>query len=928
MSKYPTDEAAERAYKKFERSEFVSKHAEKLLMESDARWQFALEGAGDGVWDWNVVTNEVFFSRNWKEMLGFEEHEIGNTIDEWEKRVHPEDLERVHSDINRHFSGQDPVYINKHRMLCKNGKYKWILDRGKVISRTPEGKPLRVIGTHADITDRMRVEEKLNSSLSLLEATLESTADGILVADGHGKMVRFNKKFAEIWKLPIDILVSGDDNAALNFVLAQLKDPEAFLSKVRELYISPEASSFDVLEFTDGRIFERYSQPQRIRSRVIGRVWSFRDVTERKRIEKALRESERKYRLIAENTADLISILDMNLHFTYVSPASMRIRGFTVEEAIAQPLEQVLTPESMRFVLAAFEEEMLLEADETANPDRTRILELEEYKKDGSTVWMEVSLSYLRDKEGRPVEILAVSRDITDRKRTEVALRESEEKFRLTYNSSPDAVNINRLDDGLYVDVNEGFTRATGYTREEVVGRTSLELNIWHDPADRQKLEQGLREKGYYENLEAQFRKRDGGLITALMSARVILLKGVPHIMSITRDISESKLVATKLQQAQKFEAIGTLAGGIAHDFNNLLMGIQGRVSLMSLDLEASHPHQEQIRAIEEYIRSATSLTQQLLGFARGGKYTVNPVDMNELVQDSSAMFSRTKKEIRIHTKCQASPLVVEADRGQIEQVLLNMYINAWQAMPSVGGELYLETDIVMLDEAHCKTHQTTPGLYVKVSITDTGTGMSEAIRLQIFDPFFTTKEKGRGTGLGLASAYGIIKNHGGMITVYSEVGHGTTFNIYLPASDKEAHQEVPVEGALITGSATILLIDDEELIIDVGKAMLEKLGYRVVICMGGQEAVKVITNMAEEIDLVILDMIMPGLDGGSTFDCIRRIQPDMPVLLSSGYAINGHADKIMRKGCNGFIQKPYRISELSQKIRKVLDEAKVKTQQ
>ena len=498
----------------------------------------------------------------------------------------------------------------------------------------------------------------------------------------------------------------------------------------------------------------------------------------------------------------------------------------------------------------------------------------------------------------------------------------------MTYSSSPDAVNINRLDNGLYVDINEGFTRATGYTREEVVGRTSLELNIWHDPADRQKLVQGLREKGYYENLEAQFRKRDGGLITGLMSARVISLKGVPHIMSITRDISESKLVATKLQQTQKFEAIGTLAGGIAHDFNNLLMGIQGRASLMSLDLEASHPHQEQIRAIEEYIRSATSLTQQLLGFARGGKYEVKPVDMNELVQDSSAMFGRTKKEIRIHTKCQASPLVVEADRGQIEQVLLNMYINAWQAMPSDGGELYLETDIVMLDEAHCKTHQTTPGLYVKVSITDTGTGMSEAIRLQIFDPFFTTKEKGRGTGLGLASAYGIIKNHGGMITVYSEVGHGTTFNIYLPVSDKEAHQEVPVEGALITGSATILLIDDEELIIDVGKAMLERLGYRVVICMGGQEAVKVITNMAEEIDLVILDMIMPGMDGGSTFDCIRQIQPDMPVLLSSGYAINGHADKIMRKGCNGFIQKPYRISELSQKIRKVLDEAKVKTQQ
>jgi nitrogen-specific signal transduction histidine kinase/ActR/RegA family two-component response regulator len=412
------------------------------------------------------------------------------------------------------------------------------------------------------------------------------------------------------------------------------------------------------------------------------------------------------------------------------------------------------------------------------------------------------------------------------------------------------------------------------------------------------------------------------------MSARVISLKGVPHIISITRDITESKLVASKLQQIQKFEAIGTLAGGIAHDFNNLLMGIQGRASLISLDLDASHPHREQIHAIEEYIRSATNLTQQLLGFARGGKYEVKPVDINELVRGSSAMFGRTKKEIRIHTKCQASPLVVEADRRQIEQVLLNLYINAWQAMPPNGGELYLETKTVTMDEASCKSHQVKPGRYVKVSITDTGTGMSEAIRLQIFDPFFTTKEKSRGTGLGLASAYGIIKNHGGVITVYSEVGQGTTFNIYLPVSVKAAHRDVPMDGELIKGSATILLVDDEELIIDVAQAMLERLGYRVEVCMGGQEAVKKITDMGDEIDLVILDMILPGMDGGATFDCIRQIQPHMPVILSSGYAINGHADKIMRRGCNGFIQKPYNISELSQKIKKVLDESKGSTQQ
>ncbi len=774
-----------------------------------------------------------------------------------------------------------------------------------------------------DITERKRAEEKLLREKLLMKTLLDSLP-GIFYLYTYPalRLIRWNKNHETLLGFGPGEL---KDRSILEWHAPEAK--EAVLEAVDVVMQKGQNMIESALLTKDGGVIPFLMTG--VKLELQGQQYLMGvgiDISERNRALEALRDSEKKYRLIAENTADLISIMDMNLHFTYVSPASMRLRGFTVEEAMAQTIEQVLTPESLRTAIAVFENEMLLEASGTADPDRTRILELEQYKKDGSTVWMEVSISFLRDKDGNAVEILAVTRDISDRKLNEIALRENEEKFRLTYRSSPDAVNINRLEDGMYVDINEGFTRGMGYTREAIIGRTSLEINIWNDPADRQKLVQGLQEKGYYENLEAQFRRKDGSLITGLMSARVISLKGVPHIISITRDITESKLIASKLQQIQKFEAIGTLAGGIAHDFNNLLMGIQGRASLISMDLDASHPHREQIQAIEEYIRSATNLTQQLLGLARGGKYEVKPVDINELVRASSDMFGRTRKEIRIHSKCQASPLVVEADRRQIEQVLLNMYINAWQAMPPNGGELYLETKLVTMDEASCKTHQTKPGRYVKVSITDTGTGMSETIRLQIFDPFFTTKEKGRGTGLGLASAFGIIKNHGGMITVYSEVGHGTTFNIYLPVSDQDAHREVPVGGELIKGSATILLVDDEALIIDVARAMLERLGYRVVVCMEGQEAVKVITDMGDEIDLVILDMILPGMDGGTTFDCIRQIQPDMPVILSSGYAINGQADNIMRRGCNGFMQKPYNIAELSQKIRSVLDESKGST--
>jgi CheY-like chemotaxis protein len=367
-------------------------------------------------------------------------------------------------------------------------------------------------------------------------------------------------------------------------------------------------------------------------------------------------------------------------------------------------------------------------------------------------------------------------------------------------------------------------------------------------------------------------------------------------------------------------ESLGLLAGGIAHDFNNLLTGIQGRTSLMLLDTDRHHPHAEHLDAIEDYIESATDLTKQLLGLARGGKYDLKPLDMNRIVKSTSSMFGRTRKEIRIQTELHDRSLVVEADQGQMEQVFLNLYVNAAQAMPG-GGMLYLRTSIARLDATECQPYGIPPGRYVKVSVTDTGSGIETELLPRIFDPFFTTKEKGRGTGLGLASAYGIVKNHSGMMTAYSEVGHGTTFNIYLPLSHKEAVYETVVEEEIHRGAETILIVDDEEMILEVGRAMLETLGYRVITANDGNQALARLSEKGPPIDLVVLDLIMPGMDGGQTFDKIREVQPRLPVLLSSGYSINGMASGILERGCNGFIQKPFKIHELSQKIRDVLDD-------
>jgi signal transduction histidine kinase/FixJ family two-component response regulator len=395
---------------------------------------------------------------------------------------------------------------------------------------------------------------------------------------------------------------------------------------------------------------------------------------------------------------------------------------------------------------------------------------------------------------------------------------------------------------------------------------------------------------------------------------------------NLRMEIEEKKTAEAKradlekqLLQAQKMEAVGTLAGGIAHDFNNLLMGIQGLSSLMLLDITSTHHHYEKLKNIEQYVLRGADLTKQLLGFARGGKYEVKPTDLNELLAKSSQMFGRTKKEISIFTKLDPEVWTVEIDQGQIEQVLLNLYVNAWQAMPG-GGGLYLDTKNVILDESGPQPFYVKPGKYVQVSIADTGVGMDDRTKERIFEPFFTTKEMGRGTGLGLASAYGIIKSHGGVITVQSVKGQGTTFVIHLPASERRPEKEKTPINMLLQGHETILLVDDEEMVLNVAVEMLKRLGYKILTAQSGQEALEIFKRHKEAIDLIVLDMIMPGMSGSETYNLLKNILPDIKVLLSSGYSISGEATEILNRGCQGFIQKPFDIKQVSCKIRDILD--------
>ena len=528
----------------------------------------------------------------------------------------------------------------------------------------------------------------------------------------------------------------------------------------------------------------------------------------------------------------------------------------------------------------------------------------------------------------------SLTTEIREREETEQALRESEARFRDLYDkskreeelylsllsASPDAIVVYDME-GRVIFFNPAFTTIFGWTLDELKG----ERIPFVPEAEREAswvIIQALIDHGTAcSGFQSRRLTKSGATIDVSISgARYHDASGRPAgMLSILRDESETKKLEAQVQHGQRMESIGTLAGGIAHDFNNLLMGIQGRTSLMLADIEPDHIHEDHLRGIEDYVKTATDLTRQLLGFARGGKYEVKVLAPNSVIEKTASMFGRTHKEIDIRYDLEPGLWRIEADPPQMEQVLLNLFVNAWHAMPG-GGELRLATRNREIAEEAAAGIGVSPGRYVLIHVADTGFGMDKDIMTRIFDPFFTTKERGRGTGLGLSSAYGIVRNHGGMITVESRLGEGASFHIYLPASDRIVTTDAQQKGAtLVRGAGTILLVDDEQIILEVGSALLETLGYRVLTADSGRKALELYQRHLREIRAVILDMIMPEMAGGTVFDELKALDADVTVLLSSGYSINGQAQDILAKGCSGFIQKPFSLQTLSIKLAEIL---------
>ena len=653
------------------------------------------------------------------------------------------------------------------------------------------------------------------------------------------------------------------------------------------------------------------------------------DITDRKRAEAALRESEEKYRFLTENMMDMVWIIDRDLRTTYVSPSIEKVLGFTPQERQQQAIEAAVTPESLQEIQRRFIEELQRDQEEGIDQERSVIIEVEYYRKDGSTVWMENRVQAIRDSENAIVGIMGVSRDITRRKRAEEELKKSEEKYKLLADHSADVIYRIDIATEQYTYISPSIEKLLGYTVAE-----GLSLSARDSLTEKSYIKQreGLI-KALSNNrttpaiLELEAVHKDGHTLPVETHVNFVFdEQGNPvEVLGVVRDISKRKEIEAQrkkleeqLLQARKMEAISVLAGGIAHEFNNALMAIMGNIELLRMDLPEDDKRDKCFEAMKRSSHRMSRLTGQLLAYAQGGKYQAKNLRLDDFVKETMPILQHDlSPEVSVETSFQRDIRHTRADYAQLQMVLAAILANSNEAIESKGC-IKIAVENREVDEAFAEQHLgLKTGSYVCLCIEDDGRGMDEEERAKIFDPFFTTKFQGR--GMGMAAVYGIVKNHDGWISVDSEVGKGTLVRIYLPVVEVEERSEEAPKTKPLKGTGTILLIEDEDMIIDVIQAILEQLGYRVMTAKTGEDAIQIARSFDGDIDLALLDIKLPDMEGGKVYPRIMESRPYLKVIVCSGYAIDGPAQKILDSGAQGFLQKPFSISSLSEKLKEVL---------
>jgi two-component system, cell cycle sensor histidine kinase and response regulator CckA len=758
---------------------------------------------------------------------------------------------------------------------------------------TFRGKPA-ILSVYRDITERKRAEEEIASSVARLQIAMGAMLDGVgilsAVRDGRGCIVDFRIDYTNA---AMSVISGVAAEQQVGHTLLELF-PAHRTNGLFEAYVRvvETGAPFSPADF-------RYADPdaeggpldkildQRVARLGDGIILSVRDVTEVER----MRQERERLAAIVEESPDGMLVTDAEERIVYVNSAFAHDLGRKPADVVG-----LRALELVDGVLDAAKTSAIVGVVRSGEPWQG---EADWRLPDGTLGRVDLRIMPRLAADGTIEGHLIVARDATERKRIQTALELSELKYSTAFRTSPDAVNLNRLSDGLYIDISDGFTATTGFTRDEVVGKTSAEIAIWADPETRDRLVAGLRDNGVVHNMAMRFRRKDGSLGDALMSARVIEVNGEPCILSITRDITdrteaeerfrtERRVLQDQLTQAQKLEAIGRLAGGVAHDFNNLLTAIRGFAELHLAEHEPDDPGRADVLEIEQAADRATQLTKGLLAFSRRAEVHPVPLDIAGLVHDTMALLRRlVGEDVAVHLDAGPKVPLVFADPVQIEQVLLNLAANARDAMPT-GGSLGIEVKGVLLDDGFVSAHPgSATGHHVLLAVSDTGIGMDETTQEHIFEPFFTTKPSGEGTGLGLASVYGIVRQAGGYIDVDSRLGGGSLFRAYLPAVQGDAPQ---VESRQSAGhprpeaNQTILLVEDEPAVRLFAQRVLTDCGYRVMAFGDPSLALDFAIHDPTSYDALVTDVIMPTISGSKLAERIALVRPDLPVLFMSGY--------------------------------------------
>ena len=1051
MAVKPTYKELEQKVKELEKETFNLRQAEGLLRKREQKLEELLSVSPVAIYRCEPKDNfpATFITENVRNQLGYEPHEFTESSDFWVSHIHPDDAPRILSNLTDLF--ERGSHVHEYRFLHKDGTYRWIYDELRMIYDV-DGKPTDIVGIWMDITDRRKIEEALRESEKKYRLLADNITDNIWTLDLE------TLSFSYVSPSVVGIMgYTAEEATGLHLQDVLTPSSLEIATKILSEELSEDGRNADpsrsrTLELEQYRkdgttvwteVSVRFIRDTEGRpSSILGVT---RDVTERKRAEEALHESEDKYRTLVEQLPSAVytAAIDEASTTLFVSPQVEKILGFKPDEwkkdhdiwlmqIHPDDRERVLAeveashksegpfsseyrmitrngrtiwirdqakivrddkgrPIVLQGMISDITESMQREAqimewrnryeaailasghllydwnsetnDVTYGGDLEGILgytldEMEgglsrwlelihpedhnyfnktiehlitanepahmEYRvrrKDGKYIIVEDNGHFITDEQGNMIQMIGFVKDITDRVQTEKALRESEEKYRTVLESNPDPVVVYDME-GRVIYLNPAFTLVFGWALEEQIGKKMdnfVPEENW--PETRMMINKVTVLGESFSGIETRRFTKKGEILDISISGSCYRDQEGNIAASVInlRDITAQKRLEAQLQQAQKMEAIATLAGGVAHEFNNALMGIMGNIELLKMDLSEDERRDKYFGAMKGSGHRMSRLTDQLLAYAQGGKYQPKNLKLDDFViQTLPILQHNLSPTVRVETHFPKEISYIKADNAQMQMVLSAILANSNEAIED-EGLIRITAENKDVDEDFTKQHPgLKPGDYVCLTIKDNGKGMNEEEREKVFDPFFTTKFQGR--GMGMAAVYGIVKNHDGWIYVDSELGRGTTVRIYLPAIDIEIEEPKKAEVEVVRGSGTILMIEDEDVVIEVTQAMLEMLGYRVMVAKTGKDAIHITETFDGDIDLALLDIKLPDMEGGKVYPLIMKARPDLKVIVFSGYAIDGPARKILDAGAQGFIQKPFSLATLSEKLKEVLE--------